>query len=106
MSEELHMTVTLREASHALGLEVRYVVEIVEAGIVEPRTGQSGESPHDWQFDADMLSRMQRACRLYRDLELDWPATALVLDLLAEKERLQRENRRLHRLLRRFIEDH
>lgn len=105
MSRDLHMTVTLHEASHALGLETHYVVEIVEAGIVEPRLEQSGEAPRDWQFDADMLNRMQRACRLYRDLELDWAATALVLDLLAEKEQLQRENQRLNRLLRRFIED-
>lgn len=105
MSRDLHMTVTLYEASHALELETRYVVELVEAGIVEPDLEQSGEAPQDWQFDANMLSRMQRACRLYRDLELDWAATALVLDLLAEKERLQRENQRLDRLLRRFIEE-
>jgi chaperone modulatory protein CbpM len=105
MSQDLHMTVTLHEASTALELETRYVVEIVEAGIVEPRLEQSGEAPDDWQFDANMLNRMQRACRLYRDLELDWAAAALVLDLLAEKEQLQRENQRLSRLLRRFIED-
>ncbi|MGM0634230.1 MAG: chaperone modulator CbpM [Pseudomonadota bacterium] len=97
------MTVTLHEASHALELDRHYVIEIVEAGIVEPQPRNA--TPEDWVFDADMLNRMQRACRLYRDLELDWPATALVLDLLAEKEQLQRENQRLHRLLRRFIED-
>jgi len=106
MTREMHMTVTLHEASDALGLDTRYVIEIVEAGIVEPRAEPRGTTaPEDWRFDADMLSRMQRACRLYRDLELDWGATALVLDLLAEKERLQRENQRLHRLLRRFIRE-
>lgn len=105
MNRDMHMTVTLHEASDALGMETRYVIDIVEAGIVEPRLEQPGTAPDDWQFDAEMLNRMQRACRLYRDLELDWAATALVLDLLAEKERLQRENQRLHRLLRRFIED-
>ena len=104
MSQELHTIITLTEASHALGIDRRYVVEIVEAGIVEPELDPSGTAPDDWQFDPDMMARMQRACRLCRDLELDWSSAALVLDLLADRERLQRENQRLRRLLERFMD--
>lgn len=106
MTRDLRMTVTLHEACHALDVGRHAVVEIVEAGVVDPLpAGQAqATSPEDWLFDADMLSRMQRARRLCRELELDLAAVALVLDLLAEKERLQHENRQLRRRLQRFVE--
>lgn len=104
MSQDLHTVITLTEASHALGVDRHYVVEIVEAGIVEPELDPPGTAPENWRFDPDMMARMQRACRLCRDLELDWSAAALVLDLLAEREQLQRENHRLRRLLERFMD--
>ena len=41
----------------------------------------------------------KRACRLQRDLELDWPAVALALELIEELQRLRDENQRLQRQL-------
>jgi len=92
----------LQQTCHLLGVEQHYLIEIVALGIVEP-AAQDSSNPAHWQFDAHMLATLQRACRLCRDLELDWPATALVLELLEEKERLQQENAQLRQHLQRFL---
>ncbi|WP_309137207.1 chaperone modulator CbpM, partial [Escherichia coli] len=42
--------------------------------------------------------------RLQRELELDWQAVALVLDLLSEVEQLKDENHSLRSRLERFLE--
>ncbi len=95
---------SLTEICHTLGLERHFLIEIVEHGIVEPASRSDEDSPEQWLFDAHMLDTLQRACRLRRDLELDWSTAALVLGLVQEKERLRQENERLRRQLHRFIE--
>lgn len=92
----------LQETCHLLGVEQHYLIEIVTLGIVDPASTRSGQ-PEQWRFDQHMLATLQRACRLQRDLELDLAATALVLELLQEKEALQRENAQLRRQLQRFL---
>ncbi|MFD2407206.1 chaperone modulator CbpM [Azorhizophilus paspali] len=42
--------------------------------------------------------------RLQRELELDWQAVAVALDLLDEVGRLRAENENLRRRLLRFVE--
>lgn len=101
MNGDFKVKLTLLETCDATGLSTDYLLEIVAHGIVEPE----GSSPEDWLFDPGMLGTVQRACRLASDLELDWSAAALVLDLIEEKERLQRENRRLRQQLARFLID-
>ena len=66
------------------------VIEMVEEGILEPR----GESVHTWQFDTHALKRVQIAIRLQRDLGINLPGSALVLDLLEEMEELRQQLRR------------
>lgn len=78
------VTFTLRELSHACGVETELLVEMVEEGVIEPAASDA-----EWQFYGDSLIRAQRAIRLVRDLELNWPGAALALDLLDELERLQ-----------------
>lgn len=106
MSEQnsTHVQLSLTETCSTLGLERHFLIEIVEHGIVEPEYRPGESSPEHWMFDARMLDTLRRACRLRRDLELDWAAAALVLDLVEEKERLARENERLRQQLRRFID--
>ncbi len=96
---EIHVKLTLQEVCRSAGLESRQLLEIVEYGIIEPQ----GEAPEQWVFDPAMLSTARRASRLHRDLELEWSAIALVMDLLHEKERLQQENVLLQRRLQRFL---
>ncbi len=92
---------TFHEACREAGIEQHYLLEIVQHGIVEPE----GTQPADWRFDDNMLSRVQRACRLCRDLEIDLAATAMVMELLEERQRLRRENEMLQRRLERFLRD-
>jgi chaperone modulatory protein CbpM len=86
---------TLTELSQSVRLSTETVVTIVDCGIVEPH----GDQPQQWLFEPRMVKLIQRACRLQRDLELDWPAVALALDLIEDLHRLREENRRLRRQL-------
>jgi chaperone modulatory protein CbpM len=86
---------TLAEVSQTVKLSSETVISIVQSGIVEPM----GEQPQQWLFAPLMVKQIQHACRLQSDLELDWPAVALALDLSEDLHRLREENRRLRRLL-------
>jgi chaperone modulatory protein CbpM len=78
------VTFSLRELSVACGIQTELVVEMVDQGVIEP-----ADAGTEWQFHGDALVRAQRALRLVRDLDLNWPGAALALDLLDELERLQ-----------------
>jgi chaperone modulatory protein CbpM len=52
-----------------------------------------------------MISTARRAMRLQRDLQLEWSAVALVLELLEDRDRLRVENAMLQRRLQRFLND-
>lgn len=78
------VTFTLTEFCHACGVQREMVVEMVEEGVIEPAASADAE----WLFYGQSLVRAQAALRLVRDLELNWPGAALVLDLLEELERL------------------
>lgn len=72
--------------------------EIVAHGIIQPE----GRAADDWRFAEQEASRAARAARLHRDLQIDWPGVALVLELLGEVQALRRENSGLRRRLARF----
>ncbi|MFT6906190.1 MAG: chaperone modulatory protein CbpM [Oleiphilaceae bacterium] len=46
----------------------------------------------------------KKALRLQQDLELDWIAVALIIDLMQQKELLLRENECFQQQLERFTE--
>jgi chaperone modulatory protein CbpM len=79
------VTFSLRELSVACGIQTELVVEMVDEGVIEPAVAGA-----EWQFHGDSLVRAQRALRLVRDLDLNWPGAALALDLLDELERLHK----------------
>jgi chaperone modulatory protein CbpM len=92
---------TLTEVTQSTHVSVETVVTIVEQGIVRPRGGR----PTEWQFEPPMVATLQRACRLQRDLELDWAGVALALELLEELEQLRADNQRLRRQLACLLEE-
>ena len=100
MNEE-YLELSLTEICRAAQLPRTLFVELVEHGIVQPH----GRDPEDWSFDITMVTVARRASRLHRDLELDWSAVALIVDLLAQRDRLLAENRALTQRLQRFLED-
>jgi chaperone modulatory protein CbpM len=92
---ETSYCLTLTELTQSVRLTTDTVITIVDCGIVEPR----GEQPQQWLFEPQMVRLIQRACRLQRDLELEWPAVALALDLIEDLQQLREENQRLRRQL-------
>jgi chaperone modulatory protein CbpM len=99
MSDSSHY-LTLQEVTQSVRLTTETIITIVDCGIVQPR----GERPPQWLFEPAMVTHIQRACRLQRDLELDWPAVALALDLIEDLQRLRDENQRLRRQLAALME--
>ncbi len=91
---------TLTELTHSVRLSPDAIIALVDCGIVAPR----GDQPQQWLFEPRMVQMIQRACRLQRDLELDWPAVALALELIEDLERLREENQRLRRQLAALME--
>ncbi|MDZ4142232.1 MAG: chaperone modulator CbpM [Methylotenera sp.] len=84
VENEIHMTIT--ELCHATNAAEEHVIAWVYEGILNP----TGHSPDDWRFSGDSLQRALQALRLSRDLEINTPGVAMVLELLDEIARLQK----------------
>lgn len=82
---EEHVSFTLSTLCQASGARQELVHGLVSEGLLQP----AGRGPEDWQFSGDALSQTRRALRLARDFELDLAAVGLVMDLLAEIDRLR-----------------
>lgn len=85
----------LDELREALGVESSVVIEYVELGLVGPQP----ELPDRWRFTASQVARLSRTLRIAHDLELHAAAAALLVDLLEERERMQRRIACLERLV-------
>lgn len=92
--------ITISELCEREELSRPVVVQLVQYDIAQPVAGASIE---DWVFDVTSAHWMQRAIRLQRDLDIDWIAVAMLIDLLQERERLSEENRCLRQRLGRFL---
>lgn len=81
---------TLVELCQACSAKEEHVLAWVFEGVLQP----VGKSPQDWRFGGESLRRARLALTLSRDLEINPPGVALVLDLLDEiaalRARLQR----------------
>lgn len=82
---EEHVSFGLSALCHASGADLEQVRALVAEGMLQP----TGASPEHWQFSGHALPQTRMALRLARDLELDLAAVALVMDLLAEIDRLR-----------------
>lgn len=98
MTSSLYIEVTTRELCEEMHLSRQTLIELVEYGIVEPQGGD----PDSWRFDPHWVCVTRRAVRLHRDLGIDWPGVAVIVDLIAQRERLRHENNQLRQRLQRF----
>lgn len=80
-----HTQFTLVELCLLGKTSAEWVIELVDEGVLEPE----GATVSDWRFDARALKRLQAVKRLQRDLRINLPGAALVLDLLDEVESLR-----------------
>jgi len=84
VENEIHFSIS--ELCHATNAETELVVAWVYEGILNPL----GNSPDSWRFSGDSLQRTKKALRLSRDLEINTPGVAMVLDLLDDIARLNK----------------
>ncbi|WP_341328179.1 chaperone modulator CbpM [Methylotuvimicrobium sp. KM2] len=76
---------TLLELCRLGQTSAEWIIELVEEGVLDPEGSEIG----DWRFGADALKRLQAVQRLQRDLRINLPGAALVLELLEEIEMLR-----------------
>jgi chaperone modulatory protein CbpM len=84
VEDEVHMSIT--ELCHATNAETEHVISWVYEGILDAR----GNSPDEWSFSGDSLWRAKKALTLSRDLEINTPGVAMILDLFDEVSRLKK----------------
>lgn len=77
---------SIEEAARACGVEVAWLQERVEAGVLQVRV-ESGE----WRFDSVMLVRARRVARLETCFDADPQLAALTADLMEEVARLRKQ---------------
>ncbi len=82
---EEEMEFTLHDLSRACSVHSQWVIELVEEGILEPQ----GKNADNWRFSGDNLKRALAVQRLQKDLGVNLPGTALVLELMEEVETLR-----------------
>lgn len=83
---ELLNDLTLQDLCRFCGAEETWVLELVEHGVLDPEAGPGGE----WHFRGINIVRAKKARRLQRDLGINTPGIAMVLDLLHERDQLLR----------------
>jgi chaperone modulatory protein CbpM len=98
MADITILYLSLSDLCHATELPSETLIEITEEGIIEP----IGSSPENWQFSVQNVAIAQKATRLHKDLQIDWPGIALAISLLGELEQLRSENQQLKQRLQRF----
>jgi chaperone modulatory protein CbpM len=76
-------------------IDVTTIVELVELGVIVSR----GPSPAEWSVPAASLPRLRIAGRLMRDLGINVTGAALAVELLEARGDLERQIRRLERLV-------
>jgi chaperone modulatory protein CbpM len=76
---------TVDELCLACNVDANWIADLVEHGVIE----LFGEVGADWRFSSLTIVRIAKAKRLERDLNLNPPGLAVVLDLLDEIDGLR-----------------
>ncbi|MDP5069908.1 MAG: chaperone modulatory protein CbpM, partial [Congregibacter sp.] len=93
------LQITVRELCECEDISEQQLVAAVEHDVVIPL---AGDGLGDWIFDTAHVVWIRKAVHLRRDLDIDWVAIAMVIDLLREREQLNHENQLLKQRLQRF----
>jgi len=87
--------IAVTELCRLCRIDVAVVVELAELGVIAPR----GYAPEEWQFPATALPLLRTAGRLMHDLGVNVSGAALAVELLERQRELERQVRRLERLV-------
>jgi chaperone modulatory protein CbpM len=87
--------VSVADLCRMFAVEERHIVELVEEGVLGTRDAVNviEIDKTEWRFHGTQVRRARIALRLERDLGINVPGVALVLELLEELEQLRRELR-------------
>jgi chaperone modulatory protein CbpM len=98
---DLILSISLHELCQYEELTEQLIVEVVDHGIAQP---VAGREVVDWVFDTTSVHWLRKAVRLHSDLEIDWVAVAMVIDLLRRNEALEKRNQQFEQQLKRFLD--
>jgi chaperone modulatory protein CbpM len=91
-----HTLVVLDEEEISFGdltrtcrVHAEWVVELVNEGVIEPRSAAQSAAAQQWRFAATSVVRVEKARRLQRDLGVNLPGVALALELLDRIDALE-----------------
>jgi chaperone modulatory protein CbpM len=87
--------IAVTEICRVCRIDAGAVHELAELGLVSPR----GTTPGEWEFPATALPRLRVVGRLMRDLGVNASGAALAVELLEVQHALERQIRRLERLV-------
>ena len=90
-----HFEMGFAEFARDCGLARADLVELIHYGVIEPLGAGESASEMDWRFTGRSLALARRAARLQSGFDLDAPALALALELIARVEELERRIREL-----------
>ncbi|MCW8995633.1 MAG: chaperone modulator CbpM [Psychromonas sp.] len=93
--------ISLNELCQLDSIEPEIIIEIVQYGIVKPI--ENAETV-DWEFETSSVYWIKKAVQLYQDLEIDWLAVALLIELMQQRDALRKENEAFKKQLKRFIQ--
>jgi len=96
---DIGLNVSFDELCDLIYIERDCMVDIIEYGIAKP---VSGSGKNDWYFEISSIIWLKKAVRIYDELEVDWVAVAMIIDLLKQKQILQSENQLLKKRISRF----
>ncbi|WP_043458025.1 chaperone modulator CbpM [Azohydromonas australica] len=85
---EEQVELSIDELGHACRCSRESIVALVREGVLQPTDATDVQAP-EWRFRGQSLQRARRATRLQRELELNVPAVALVLQLLDRIDELE-----------------
>jgi chaperone modulatory protein CbpM len=86
--------VSVADLCRMFAVEEQHIVALVEEGVLGARDAVLIEfDKTEWRFRGTEVRRVRIALRLERDLGINVPGVALVLELLEELEQLRRERR-------------
>lgn len=80
---------SLKEICRLCNVPAEIIEDMIDEGLITPK----GLDPFEWRFTAVEIRRIQISLRLQRDLRVNLPGCALVLDLLEELDELRRRSR-------------
>lgn len=78
---EQEVTLSVRELAQACAVPQDFVIRLVDADILEPIELETEQ----WSFSGNCLTRVRISYRLQRDLEVNLPGIAIILDLLESR---------------------